>query len=230
MKYSLTNNFRFLAILFMFLNPGVINAESLPENEAGADSERGGRHHDDCDHDECDHDDCDRHHEDCDDCCRGERGPRGERGFPGEPGLNAAVGYGYVWTQGRTGDAAVIAINGNVPFTNNGPLFGVSHTVPSTDVFITAAGTYAITYSVNTNEPSAFELFLNGVAIAGSRYSQPSPLNQNQGQVIVTIPQSAILLPSGALLQLRNVSGAPVTLSNFGGLNVEASLLIDRLQ
>lgn len=225
MKYSLTHTFRFLAILFMFLNPSVLNAENQPENEASADSERGGRHHDDCNHDECDH------HEDCDNCCRGEQGPRGERGergLPGENGRDAAIGYGYVWTQGLT--AGVVANNANVSFNNNGPLNGVLHTSPSSDVYIAAAGTYAISWSVNAGEANAFELFLNGSAIPGSRYSQPGFPDQNQGQVIVTIPQSSILIPNGALLQLRNVSGALITFSSFGGLNAQASLLIHRVQ
>jgi BclA C-terminal domain/Collagen triple helix repeat (20 copies) len=174
----------------------------------------------------------------------GTQGATGPQGVPGTPGLQGAPGpqgaigpqgatgasgsglsqYGYIYNQG----AQVVPIEGDIAFDTNGILTaGITHTAGTSQIDITSAGDYKITFSVSGVEPNQFALFINGAQAAGGVYGSGSGTQQNSGQSIITF---AI----GDVLTLRNhSSAAAVTLQTLAGgtqTNVNASIIIEKLQ
>jgi hypothetical protein len=114
-----------------------------------------------------------------------------------------------------------------VAFDSNGILSsGITHTAGSSAIILTIAGTYKITFSLSTVEPSQYTAFLNGVAITGSTYGSGAGTQQNNGQVIVAVAD-------GDVLTIRNyTSAAATTLQTLAGgteASVNASVVIEKL-
>ena len=168
----------------------------------------------------------------------GPQGPAGPAGVPGPAGPAGA--QGTTAPQGAAGTSAVsayayiynltsrvVAVEADVLFDFNGPLTaGVTHTPGSAAVNIVDAGTYRVTYSTSTTEPSQFALTVNGAPAPETVYGSGAGTQQNDGQAILT-------LGAGDTLTLRNhTSAAAVTLQPLAGGtqgNVNASLVIERL-
>jgi len=120
----------------------------------------------------------------------------------------------------------VVPIGASINFDLNGPLLGIIHAPGDAGVSVTAAGTYAIWFSVTHVEPAQFTLFVNGAAVANTIYGSGAGTQQDNGFAILTLQDNDILT-------LRNnSSAAAVTLQTLAGgtqMNVNASLLIERL-
>lgn len=134
------------------------------------------------------------------------------------------LGSAYVYSSATT---AAVGLEADVIFTTNGPISaGFSHVPSTSGVSILAAGVYEVTFSITSNLPNQFALFLDGVLVPGSIYSIGAPTSQNEGQVI-------LIAPAVSVLTLRNHSSiGSVPLQSIAGgtqLNVNASLLITRL-
>ncbi|MDQ6807458.1 MAG: collagen-like protein [Actinomycetota bacterium] len=103
---------------------------------------------------------------------------------------------------------------------------GITHGVDASQIVLTVAGDYKVTFSVSGVEPNQMALFLNGSAIAGAVYGSGAGTQPNVGQAILRAG-------AGDLLTLVNhSSAAAVTLqANAGGTqaSVNASVLIEKL-
>jgi hypothetical protein len=175
---------------------------------------------------------------------QGAIGPQGIAGIPGTqgatgaPGPQGAIGpqgatgasgsglsqYGYIYNQA----AQVVAIEADVTFNTNGILTpGITHTAGTSQIDITSAGDYKVTFSVSGVEPNQFALFVNGASAAGGVYGSGAGTQQTYGQAIIA-------LAVGDVLTLRNhSSAAAVTLQTLAGgtqTNVNASIILEKLQ
>lgn len=119
---------------------------------------------------------------------------------------------------------APVLIGADVAFTHTGPLgVGFSHAPASTQLHVTAAGEYRVTFSVSANEANQFALAVNGAVVADTLYGSGATTQQNTGQALVT-------LAAGDALTLRNVGSTTATfLASPGGVlqAVVASLLVE---
>ncbi|MCU1465208.1 MAG: hypothetical protein JWM72_1136 [Actinomycetia bacterium] len=158
----------------------------------------------------------------------GTPGADGTTGLPGTPGANgtngvsAAPNFAYIYNL----SAGVVAIEADIPFSDNAAVFGFTHLPGSTLITVTNAGTYRIETSVSSVEPAQVAIFVNGAELAGSTYGSGAGTQQDTGHVIVT-------LAAGDVLTLRNHSSAAAfTLQTLAGgtqTNVNASILIQQL-
>ncbi|MBW7458376.1 collagen-like protein, partial [Paenibacillus sepulcri] len=151
----------------------------------------------------------------------------GSVGAVGATGATGPAGgisqFGYVYNLA----SRVVPIEADVIFDTNGLLTpGITHAPGTTQIAVTDAGTYEVTFSVSGVEPNQFALFLNGALVAGTIYGSGAGTQQNNGQAIIA-------LASGDVLTLRNhSSSAAVTLQTLAGgtqANVNASVVIKRL-
>ncbi|MDB5059500.1 MAG: hypothetical protein JWO59_2972 [Chloroflexi bacterium] len=157
----------------------------------------------------------------------GPTGPQGASGPSGPSGPSGAAGglaqYSYIYNL----SAQVVAIEADVLFDTNGITTpGITHAPGSSQILVTTAGDYKVSYSVSGVEPNQFTLFLNGAPIAGATYGSGSGTQQNNGQAIITFA-------AGDVLSLRNhSSAAAVTIQTLAGgtqINVNASVIIEKL-
>jgi hypothetical protein len=153
----------------------------------------------------------------------GPAGPAGPAGVAGPAGPAGGISaFGYIFNQA----AEVVAIEAAVTFDINGPLLGITHAPGNAGVVVTAAGTYAVHYSVSGVEPGQFALFVNGAPAAGTVYGSGAGTQQDNGQVILALSASDVLT------LVNHSSAAAVTLQTLAGgtqTNVNASLLIEKL-
>jgi hypothetical protein len=167
----------------------------------------------------------------------GATGPAGATGNPGASGLTGVQGatgptgpagaagqpdYGYVYNL----TAQSVAIEGAVLFDSNGPLSGFTHILGGSTISVVSAGTYLIDFSVSGTQTNQFALFDNGLPLLGTIYGSGNGVQQNNGQVIVT-------LAAGDLLTLVNHSStSAINLASLIGgsqANVNASIMIEQL-
>ena len=121
----------------------------------------------------------------------------------------------------------MVALEADVLFDTNGFLTaGILHAPGTSQILITNAGIYEVTFSVSGTEPNQFGLFLNGAVVPGTIYASGAGTQQNNGQAIFTIG-------AGDVLTLRNhTSAAAVSLATpIGGTqaSVNASIVIKKL-
>jgi hypothetical protein len=131
--------------------------------------------------------------------------------------------FGYIFNTALE----TVPVEADVTFNSNGiTTAGITHAPGTSQIVVSSAGNYQVTFSVSSVEPNQFALFVNGLAVAGSVYGSGAGTQQNTGQVILT-------LAAGDVLTLRNhTSLLPITLlSVIAGLqtNVNASILIEKL-
>jgi hypothetical protein len=117
----------------------------------------------------------------------------------------------------------------DVIFDSNGvSTAGVTHVPGTSQIVVSAAGDYKVSFSVSAVEPNQFALFLNNATVVpGTVYGTGSSTEQNGGQAIVT-------LAAGSILTLRNhtsSAGAVSLQTSAGGTqpNVNASIVIEKL-
>lgn len=157
----------------------------------------------------------------------GATGSTGATGATGSTGATGATGsafdpsYGYVYNI----IGQIVAVEAPVLFSNNGPLFGITHIAGTGSITFANTGRYIVNFSVSGDELNQFTLFINGVAAISTIYGSGSVLQQNNGQ-------SILVITAGDVLTLVNhTSATPVTLGVTGGVlaNVNASILINRV-
>ncbi|WP_147306835.1 BclA C-terminal domain-containing protein [Paenibacillus taihuensis] len=152
------------------------------------------------------------------------QGPAGATGAQGPTGSAGSTDYGYVYQS----TAQEVAIGESVTFDTNGVLFGgIGHTVGDAEVSLNVAGTYYIQFSVTSEQPCQFALFVNGQFYPGTIYGSAESNHQDAGQAIVRVQG----VPG--TLTLRNyLSLDTVVLETLAGgteANVTASLTIVKL-
>ena len=153
----------------------------------------------------------------------GEIGPAGPTGPAGPAGTSAISDYAYIYNL----TSYVVPLEADVLFDSNGPITaGITHAPGSDSVEIVNAGTYSVSWSVSSVEPSQFALTVDGEPAPSTVYGSGAGTQQDAGQEILT-------LEAGSILTLRNhTSAAAVTLQPLAGGtqdNVNASLVILRL-
>ncbi len=150
-------------------------------------------------------------------------GPAGPTGATGPAGGGAAA-YGYVYNN----TAENVALEDSIDFDTNSQLLGVTHQNGNDEVIVTAAGIYAVWFSVAAEQPNQFTLFVNNAPRTETIYGAGVGTVQNNGFAILN-------LAAGDRLTLVNhTSTAEVSLQSpaqSGGtqMNVNASLLIEKL-
>ncbi len=155
----------------------------------------------------------------------GATGPTGITGPSGATGLTASglSQYAYIFNTA----AQVVALEAPILFNSNGVMTsGFTFTPGTSQMMVTNAGDYKISFSVSGVEPNQFALFLNGAPVTNSVYGSGAGTQQNNGQTVLT-------LAAGDILTLNNhTSAAAVTLQTLAGgtqTNINASTVIEKL-
>ncbi len=126
--------------------------------------------------------------------------------------------FGYVYELATVADATVVG-GADVPFSNNGPLSGVTHTAGITTITVPTTGTYKIDYSLNftAGVGAAMAIAINGVVDASTSVPLLVSTGHISGSVLLT-------LTAGDVITLRNNSATALTMTlatNIGAqLNV----------
>jgi len=109
-----------------------------------------------------------------------------------------------------------------VPFSNNGPLEGVSHTAGTTTFIVPATGVYRVDFdlSYTAGVGSALAIAVNGTVDSSTNVDVLTATGEVSGQ-------SMLVLAAGDVITLRNNSAVPITTDEAPG--VGASLAIHRL-
>ncbi len=103
---------------------------------------------------------------------------------------------------------ATVAGGADVPFSNNGPLSGVTHTAGTTTVTVPIAGTYQIDYSVTITlgVGSSIAIAVNGTVDASTPITALVTAGEVSGTAMLT-------LAAGDVITLRNNSAIPFTMT-----------------
>ena len=151
----------------------------------------------------------------------GPTGPEGKEGKEGPEGKAASLEFGYGYELATVADATVVG-GADVPFSNNGPLSGVTHTAGTTTFTIPTAGSYRIGYRLGYTAGVGAQLAIavNGTVDA----STPVTLNSSAGEVS---GEAILTLAAGDIVTLRNNSAIAFTMELAPV--VGASLVIQRL-
>lgn len=121
----------------------------------------------------------------------------------GGSGLSA---FGYVYELATIADATVVG-GADVPFSNNGPLYGITHTAGgTTTIIIPITGIYKVDYSVSITAGigSAIAVAVNGTVDASTNINCLVATGHISGTAI-------LYLAAGDVLTLRNNSAIPLT-------------------
>jgi len=150
-------------------------------------------------------------------------GPTGATGATGATGTNVLSEYAYIYNL----SAQVIAIEADIPFSDNGIIVGtITHAPGTSTIQIGSAGDYSVWFYANGVEPNQFTLFQNGAPVEGSVYGSGAGTQGNNGMVIIRAA-------AGDILTVRNHSSASaITLQTLAGgtqINSNASILIQKL-
>lgn len=152
----------------------------------------------------------------------GATGPPGPQGPVGATGPAVASNYGYIYNTGNQS----IPIEGDIPFTANGALLGITHSVGTSPITIDNEGTYAVWFIINGQEANQFALFQNNDFVPGSIYGTAGTSNSNAGMTMISAA-------AGDIVSIRNhTSDGTVTMDNSAGgtqTNISASIMIIRI-
>ncbi|MCC6344699.1 MAG: hypothetical protein IT166_21040 [Bryobacterales bacterium] len=156
----------------------------------------------------------------------GATGPMGPVGATGPAGAQgpAMLVYGSVYHVPDLLSSTVFG-GADVPFSNNGPLSGLSHTAGSTTITVSMSGTYEVLYSVSLERgmDSAIAVAVNGtVDVSTTRIMMSGFLGGgvNSGQALLT-------LAAGDVITLRNSGGYSFTMGTAP--NVGAQMTVKRI-
>ena len=120
----------------------------------------------------------------------------------------------------------MVAVDGDVSFSNNGLGGAVTHPLSSPVMIMNTSGTFEIDFSVTAIEPNQFGIYVNSLPIASSVYGSGAGTQQNDGTTIVS-------LSVGDVVALRNPStSSAITLQTLAGgteTNVNAAITFRRL-
>jgi hypothetical protein len=128
---------------------------------------------------------------------------------------------GYLYELATIADSTVVG-GADVPFSNNGPLAGISHTPSLTTITVTAAGKYKISYniSITAGVGAQMAIAVNGMVDASTPITALVATGQISNTAILT-------LAAGDVITLRNNSATPLVMTLAPG--VGASLVIEKL-
>jgi hypothetical protein len=129
------------------------------------------------------------------------------------------ITFGYVYELATVADATVLG-NADVPFSNNGPLSGVTHTAGTATVTVPTTGTYQINYSVNitVGVGSAIALAVTGTVDASTNIPALVAVGEVSGTAMLT-------LAAGDVLTLRNNSAVPFTMNLAPGVGAQMDVI-----
>jgi len=118
-------------------------------------------------------------------------------------------------------DATVVG-GADVPFSNNGPLQGITHTAGTTTLTVATAGTYQINFMVGLTAGigSALAIAVNGTVDASTQISSLIAIGEISGSSLLT-------LAAGDVITLRNNSAIPFVLNLAP--SVGASIVITQM-
>ncbi|PEL93329.1 collagen-like protein, partial [Bacillus cereus] len=151
----------------------------------------------------------------------GVTGPTGNTGATGVTGPTGAFPAGYVYQLATIADATVVG-GADIPFSNNGPLSGISHIVGTTTVTVPTTGVYEIEFIINITSGIGSQL---GIAVNGTVDSSTVyPVLVATGEIS---GQAQLSLNAGDVLTLRNNSAVPLTMSLAPAIG--ASMTINQL-
>ena len=133
-------------------------------------------------------------------------GATGPTGAIGPTGAGVTT-FGYVYELATLADATVVG-GADVPYSNNGPLSGVTHTAGTTTVTVPTAGSYQIDYSVfiTAGLGSAIAIAVNGTVDASTNVTALVAVGEVAGTATLT-------LAAGDVLTLRNNSAIPFVMT-----------------
>ena len=152
----------------------------------------------------------------------GATGPPGPQGPVGATGPAVASNYGYIYNTGSQS----IPTEGDIPFSTNGALLGITHSVGTGPITIENEGTYAVWFIINGEVANQFALFQNGVVVPGSIYGTVGTSESNAGMTMISAA-------AGDILRVRNHTsiGSVILDNTVGGsqTNISASIMIIRI-
>lgn len=127
--------------------------------------------------------------------------------------------YGYCYELATIADSTVVG-GADVPFSNNGPLAGVTHTAGTTTFTVEKAGNYLITYSVDITAGvgSTISIAVNGTVDASTNINALTATGELRGSVILS-------LAAGDVVTLRNNSATPLTMTLAPGIGAQMNII-----
>ncbi|NNJ33340.1 BclA C-terminal domain-containing protein, partial [Lacrimispora defluvii] len=143
-------------------------------------------------------------------------GPTGDTGPAGE----GVTTFGYVYELATIADNTVPG-GADVPFSNNGPLAGVTHTAGTAAITVPTAGTYQIDYYVDITAGvgSAIAIAVNGTPDASTNVVALVATGEISGTAMLT-------LAAGDTLTLRNNSGTPLVMTLAPGIGAQFNAIL----
>lgn len=154
----------------------------------------------------------------------GETGPSGPTGTTGTTGATGPTGAGlaafsYTYELATLADATVVG-GADVPFSNNGPLSGVTHTAGTTTITVPTAGVYQVNYNVSITAGIGAQLAVavNGTVDASTPISALVAVGQISGSATLT-------LAAGDVITLRNNSAIPFTMTLAPGVGAQVDII-----
>ncbi|WP_235822684.1 hypothetical protein [Cytobacillus massiliigabonensis] len=140
----------------------------------------------------------------------------------GPPGPEIASSYGYIYNTGSQN----ILTQGDIPFSTNSALLGITHSVGTAPITVENEGTYAVWFVINGESANQFALFQNDVVVPGSIYGTEGISESNIGMTMISAA-------AGDILRVRNhTSVGSITLDNSAGgsqVNISSSIMIIRI-
>jgi len=134
-------------------------------------------------------------------------------------GTNGLSGFGYVYELATIADATIVG-GADVPFSNNGPLSGITHTASTKLIIVPTTGSYKVDYSVNITAGigSAVAVAVNGTVAASTNVSSLVATGTVSGTAIVS-------LAAGDVMTLRNNSAVPFTMNLSPSVGAQFSVI-----
>ena len=149
----------------------------------------------------------------------GPTGPTGNTGPTGPTGIANIASYGYVYELATIADATVLG-GTDVPFSNNGPLSGVTHIAGTTTVTVPTNGVYQVDYFVNiaTGVNSSIALAVNSTVDASTSIDVLLTTGGINGTAILS-------LNAGDIITLRNNSAVAFTMGLAPGIGAQLNII-----
>lgn len=137
----------------------------------------------------------------------GPQGPAGPQGLPGAAGTGGLSAYIASFQLATIANATIIG-GADVPFSNNGPMSGITHTAGSTVFMVATAGVYEVEFVVShtAGVGAAFAVAVNGSVSSGTSRPVLTATGQTSGKTMLS-------LSTADVITLRNNSAVPLVLA-----------------
>ncbi|WP_411680361.1 DNRLRE domain-containing protein [Clostridium thailandense] len=154
----------------------------------------------------------------------GDTGATGATGATGDTGATGATGAGlaasgYVYELATIADSTVVG-GADVPFSNSGPLSGISHTPGTTTITVVSIGVYQVNYnlSVTAGVGAQMAIAVNGTVDASTPITALVATGEISGSAI-------LVLAAGDVITLRNNSATPLVLTLAPGVGAQLTIM-----